>query len=154
MPSLKIVLLPILILLAACGSRSTPPPTTVDTNAHACLSEAIYFEAGNTDDGRIAVGEVILNRAADPRFPTSVCGVVDERTNGMCQFSYRCDGRTSAPKNPTTLALAQETARELLGGGHNNLTSGALFFHAAAIAPGWFGTLTRLGQFGGNIFYR
>ncbi len=154
MPFLKIVLLAILTLLAACGSRSTPSPTYVDANAHACLSETIYFEAGNTDDGRIAVGEVILNRAADARFPASVCDVVDERTNGMCQFSYRCDGRISAPKNPDRLALAQETARQLLGGAHSNLSNGALFFHAATIAPGWFGTLTRLGQFGGNIFYR
>jgi spore germination cell wall hydrolase CwlJ-like protein len=42
-----------------------------------CLVEAIYFEArGEGVVGMIAVGQVILNRVNDERFPRDVCSVV------------------------------------------------------------------------------
>ena len=50
-----------------------------------CLAIAIYFEArGEPVDGQIAVGNVILNRAKDPRFPNDVCSVITQglHTNG------------------------------------------------------------------------
>ena len=38
-----------------------------------CLAIAIYFEArGEPDVGQIAVGNVIVNRTKDPRFPNDV----------------------------------------------------------------------------------
>lgn len=150
---MKIAALLILALLAACGRPTAQSPVRGD--AHACLTEAIYFEArGTSHEGQRAVGEVILNRATDPRFPTSVCAVVDERSSsGMCQFSYRCDGRSEEFGNPSDFAIAKSIARELLQDRGTDITKGALFFHAASMAPGWFGTLRKHGTFGGNIFY-
>ena len=144
----------ILGLLAACGAGQKPNETGYGTSAQACLAEALYFEARGTGEiGRRAVGEVILNRASDPQFPSTICGVVDQRYNGSCQFSYRCSG---APKiaEPNELNKANATAQTLLTNRGKDITNGALFFHASTMAPGWFGTLTRLGAFGGNIFYR
>ncbi len=120
-----------------------------------CLAEAMYFEAKGTGErGMRAVGEVVLNRANDSRFPSSVCGVVDQRYNGSCQFSYRCDGRPEIYNNKSQKALADRLAQTLLTNRGQDITNGALFFHSARIKAGWFGTLSRRGKFGGNIFYR
>ncbi len=147
-----LVIMPALALLVACAPKENV--STKNTSAQVCLAEAIYFEARGTGEvGRRAVGEVILNRAAHSEFPSSVCGVVDQRYNGSCQFSYRCAG-TLAYNDQQALANARETASDLLNNSNKDITNGALFFHAASMAPGWFGTLTRLGTFGGNIFYK
>ncbi len=149
-----LTLIPILGLLAACGSKPESVATGYGTNAQVCLAGALYFEARGTGEiGRRAVGEVILNRANDPQFPPTVCEVVDQRYNGSCQFSYRCNGSLTYSE-PQALVNANATARTLLTNRGEDITNGALFFHASAMAPGWFGTLKRLGTFGGNIFYR
>ena len=143
------------LLLGACARAVTPAASTMSGDAQACLAEALYFEArGTGDEGRRAVGEVILNRVADPRFPGTVCEVVDQRYNGSCQFSYRCDSIPETYKEPEELTKALDTAKTLLTDRQRDITNGALYFHAASMPPGWFGTLHRLGQFGGNIFYR
>ena len=150
----SLYLLPILGLLVACGSKPQPVASGNGAEAQACLAEALYFEARGTGEiGRRAVGEVILNRVADPRFPSTVCGVVDQRYNGSCQFSYRCNGSLTY-NEPQALANANTTAQTLLTKRGENITNGALYFHGNSMAPGWFGTLIRLGTFGGNIFYR
>jgi N-acetylmuramoyl-L-alanine amidase len=115
----------------------------------ACLAEAIYFEAGQSREGFEAVGHVVVNRARDPRFPRTVCGVVGER----CQFSYRCEGKSLALANPDRSTRAQRIAEAVLAGAPDP-TRGALFFHAASVAPGWFASRARVGEFGGNVFYR
>lgn len=123
------------------------------TSAQACLAEALYFEARGTGEvGRRAVGEVILNRANSPQFPSTICAVVDQRYQGSCQFSYRYNGSLAITEQ-LELKNANDTAYTLLANRGADITKGALFFHASSMVPGWFGTLTRLGQFGGNIFY-
>ena len=60
------------------------------------LSHIINAEAGNQPmDGQIAVGNVVLNRVADERFPNSVKEVVFDRRGGVAQFSPTADGRIS-----------------------------------------------------------
>ena len=148
-----LILIPILGLLVACGSKPEPVATGYGANAQTCLAEAMYFEARGTGEiGRRAVGEVILNRADNSQFPSTICGVVDQRYNGSCQFSYRCTGSLTY-NEPQALANANATAYTLLTNRGRDITNGALFFHASSMAPGWFGTLKRLGTFGRNIFY-
>ncbi len=149
-----------ILSLAGCNSRSTDEISLAEfgytPEAAACLSEALYFEARGTDDaGLRAVAEVILNRAASPEFPDTVCGVIDQRYNGSCQFSYRCDSIPNDVFNePQEKARIDAIALQMLTNRGEDITNGALFFHAASMAPGWFGTLNRRGQFGGNIFYQ
>lgn len=46
-----------------------------------CLARNIFYESGGEPlEGKVAVGYVTLNRAQDPRYPNSVCGVVHQRT--------------------------------------------------------------------------
>ena len=46
-----------------------------------CLAKNIYYESGSEPvEGKIAVGMVTINRSNDNRFPSSICGVVKQRT--------------------------------------------------------------------------
>jgi spore germination cell wall hydrolase CwlJ-like protein len=139
-------------------SRSAPEaaPASPATRASAsqrdlsCLAEAVYFEARGTGlTGESAVAHVVVNRAKAPAFPNSICGVVGDG----CQFSYRCDGRSDALAEAGSRARAFKVAETVLSGAPD-ITEGALFFHAASAAPGWFKTRPRIGTFGGNVFYR
>ena len=63
-----------------------------------CMAVNIYHEAGNQSMlGQMAVGQVVLNRVADKRFPDTVCEVVKQavtykNTNkpvrSKCQFTW------------------------------------------------------------------
>ena len=70
-----------------------------------------------------------------------------------CQFSYRCDGRADVLAEPGARARAFKVAETVLSGAPD-ITKGALFFHSARAAPGWFNSRPRVGTFGGNVFYR
>lgn len=134
------------------NAKSTPVSSMgYDKRSAACLAEAMYFEArGTGEKGMRAVGEVILNRAKDRRFPNTICGVVNDR----CQFSYTCDGHPEVYREKGQKAIADRLARELLTNRGADITNGALYFHAARLKPGWFASLSRRGKYGGNIFYR
>ena len=46
-----------------------------------CLAKNIYYEAGSESlEGKVAVGMVTLNRVNDGRFSSTICGVVNQRT--------------------------------------------------------------------------
>ncbi len=148
------------LILGNCTGLAMSPEQSskavaISASEHSCLTEAIYFEAGSTNDqGRRAVGEVILNRAADPRFPRSICGVVDQRYNGSCQFSYRCDNISEEFRSAEVRAASANMATTLMADRGEDITKGALFFRAAWAGSAWFNTLDPRGQFGGNVFYR
>jgi spore germination cell wall hydrolase CwlJ-like protein len=140
------------------SARNAPPTTAVPVaevsrarpNDVACLAEAIYFEARGTGiTGESAVAHVVVNRAKSRQFPSSVCGVVADG----CQFSYRCDGRSDVLAEAGSRGRAYRIAETVLAGAPD-ITGGALFFHSARVAPGWFSTRPRVGTFGGNVFYR
>ncbi len=115
-----------------------------------CLAGAIYFEArGETLEGQLAVGRVIINRTKSGRFPTSYCGVVYQRS----QFSF-VHGRSmpsvreGSPDWREAVAVAQIASE----GSWKSRAKGALFFHAARVSPKW--RLTRLAQVDNHVFYR
>jgi spore germination cell wall hydrolase CwlJ-like protein len=115
-----------------------------------CLASAIYFEArGEPLQGQLAVGRVIVNRAASNRFPTSYCGVVYQRS----QFSFVRRGSMPPIKtNSRAWRNAQAIAKIADESLWDSPAKGALFFHAASVQPGW--RLTRLGRVSSHIFYR
>ena len=46
-----------------------------------CLAQNIYYEAGNeVEEGRVAVGLVTINRSQSGRYPSTICGVVNQKT--------------------------------------------------------------------------
>lgn len=64
--------------------------TPLDTDEVYCMVEAIYYEArGESLEGKVAVGNVILNRVYDGAYPDTICDVVRQKH----QFSYFWDGK-------------------------------------------------------------
>jgi spore germination cell wall hydrolase CwlJ-like protein len=120
-----------------------------------CLTTALYFEArGESLKGQFAVAEVILNRADSPRFPSSVCGVVNQGGRKGCQFSYVCDGHKDVMRERGAIDRAGRIARVMLDGAPRALTEGATYFHSTGVRPGWAHRFPRTAAIGAHMFYR
>ena len=125
--------------------------------ALACLSEALYFEArGESVKGQFAVAEVILNRVDSPRFPNSVCGVINQGTGKrfQCQFTYTCDGYSDKIREQGAYARARKIAKLMLAGADRALTKGATHYHTRAVNPRWARQFPRTASIGVHYFYR
>ncbi|WP_430464980.1 cell wall hydrolase [Tabrizicola sp.] len=120
-----------------------------------CLTKALYFEArGESLKGQFAVAEVILNRVDSPRYPNSVCGVVEQGGRGGCQFSYHCDGARDVMREATAVETAARIARVMLDGAPRQLTYGATHFHTRAVSPNWSRKYERTAAIGAHLFYK
>nr|WP_184044390.1 cell wall hydrolase [Roseospira visakhapatnamensis] len=125
-----------------------------------CLALNDYWEArGESTRGRVAVAQVVLNRARDPRFPGSICDVVSQNRSGKprsCQFSWYCDGRSDRPTNATAWRSSVLLAKSLLTRNNaiSDLTGGALWYHNRTVNPGWAGRLAFATRVGDHYFYR
>jgi spore germination cell wall hydrolase CwlJ-like protein len=122
-----------------------------------CLTEALYFEArGETAKGVFAVAEVILNRVDSPKFPGSVCAVVNQGTGRKfaCQFTYTCDGRPENIEEAASWERMGKVARLMLDGGDRPLTQGATYYHTTAVSPKWSRVFNRTARYGVHLFYR
>jgi len=120
-----------------------------------CLATALYFEArGESVKGQVAVAEVILNRVDLPNYPRTICGVVNQRGAGGCQFSYVCDGLSDAIREPAAWERAARIAGAMMQGAPRILTDGATHFHTPAVRPDWSRRFAHTATIGAHIFYR
>lgn len=121
-----------------------------------CLTAAVYYEAGNEPDaGKRAVAQVILNRAASPAFPHTICGVVQQgATRPGCQFTFMCDGSLSRTPAAASWMAAQTVARAALSGVVDPDVGSATHYHADYVVPIWAPTMIKLVKIGHHIFYR
>lgn len=102
-----------------------------------CLTKAIYHEArGESLQGQIAVGWVIINRTLSSRFPDTICDVIYQRS----QFSWTI----KPPKIRETYAyeLAKDVAHAIINRVHPDPTKGALYFNSLGLYPGGGSRLT------------
>jgi len=118
-----------------------------------CMAEAVYYESKNESiKGQKAVGHVILNRTKDPKFPKTICKVVNQKNDSTCQFSYKCEGK-GPPKNKEDFAVAKEIAADVLEG-ERDITHGALYFHNLTVKPLWAKASKLTMVIGNHKFYR
>jgi spore germination cell wall hydrolase CwlJ-like protein len=117
-----------------------------------CLANAVYFEArGEPLQGQLAVAEVVMNRAASGRFPTSLCGVVVQRA----QFSFVHRGRMPRADR------ASEAWRRAVGIARvaverkapRQVPATCLWYHANYVSPSWGRRLEQSARIGQHIFY-
>lgn len=115
-----------------------------------CLAGAVYFESkGESLAGQLAVARVVMARANSGRFPSTLCGVVFQKS----QFSFvRGGGMPPIATGSTHWRNAVAISKIALAGRWKSPVEGALFFHARHVSPGW--RLTRLGSVDNHIFYR
>ncbi len=120
-----------------------------------CLAENIYHEAGHEPEaGKQAVALVTLNRTQDERFPQSICGVVKQKTQSVCQFSWFCmpvklRKDSDAFKQSMDVALFVYANYEKL----KDVTHGALYYHADYVNPRWR-NVEKTTVIGRHIFYK
>ena len=111
------------------------------------LSRVMYAEAGNQGlKGQMAVGNVVLNRVANPIFPNSVHGVLAQRN----QFStYK--GGALAKRTPTESCII--AAKLVMDGGVVEEVKNALWFDAKCSSSWAARNRTHLVTLGGHKFY-
>ena len=141
-----------------------------------CMALNIYHEAKNQPiEGMLAVGEVVLNRVQDERYPNNVCEVIKQGpvreswktrqtpdpddavfypVRHRCQFSWYCDGLSDKPYEHEAWAQSQQVAAMLYQHGRPNLTAGATHYHADYVQPEWASSKTFTTKIGDHMFYR
>jgi Cell Wall Hydrolase len=132
-------------------------PAVLGRDALTCMTQAVYFEARSEPlEGQEAVAQVVMNRTHMAQYPSQVCDVVfqgAERATG-CQFSFVCNGALGPPAESDAWRRAGVVAQRALAGFVYEPLKDATHFHATYVTPYWSGSLTRLKQIGGHIFYR
>lgn len=136
------------------GGNSSSGSAMVDQNAlnnvlknHtaedvAMLAAIIECEAGNQSyEGKCAVGSVVINRVADPRFANSISGVI----YAPYQFSPVASGRFAIVLARGANAACTQAAIDVLNG-HININ--ALYFHVYDSSVDVGGTVI-----GDHVFY-
>lgn len=115
----------------------------IDAKQLECLARNIFYEAGGeSEEGKVAVAMVTLNRVEDGRFGKDVCSVVKQRTYfsnvrtvtrqvktllgyrteeqqvvdrwAVCQFSWACNSVANPRKTDPRWESSMEVARNLL----------------------------------------
>lgn len=113
-----------------------------------CLARAMYFESNrSSEEGMLAVGTVVMNRVADPKYPHSVCGVVGQQN----QFAPGVMWKKMTEKR--SAALAYNVADHVLRGArHPSLSKNVKHFHTAGYKfP--YDNMYYVLEAGGNSFY-
>ena len=135
-----------------------------------CLAQNMYWESRNQSvRGLLAVGNVVMNRMADPRFPNTACEVVHQAVmikswktgeyipkRNKCHFSWYCDGKPEiVPKADEQLyELTRAMAFKIYTGWFDDITNGATHYHAYYVRPDWAETKTPTVRVDAHIFYR
>ena len=121
-----------------------------------CLTQAVYYEAANESDlGKRAVAQVVLNRMRHPAYPNSVCGVVYQGANArVCQFSFTCDGALLRKPMARQWMQSRVVAAKALAGEQVPEVGSATHYHADYVLPKWAFTLGKIRQIDTHIFYR
>jgi spore germination cell wall hydrolase CwlJ-like protein len=111
-----------------------------------CLMRAMYFESNrSSSEGMLAVGTVVMNRQADPRYPKSVCGVVGQKN----QFAQ---GVLTRKMTDSGAVLASQMADQVLRGARHPGVRNAQHFHTAGLRfP--YNNMYYVLEAGGNEFY-
>ena len=145
--------------LKAAELQASPITAEVRDKQLDCLAKNIYHEAkGEPFEGKVAVAQVTINRAASGQFPSDICKVVYQKNvvydKVLCQFSWYCEQATVAkPKNVAAYKECQIVARQvLLEEFRLPSLNKALYFHATHINPGW--KREKVATIGGHVFYK
>lgn len=121
----------------------------------ACLARNIYWEAANESfEGKVAVAQVTMNRAASGKFPTNVCDVVHQRNATVCQFSWFC-GTTykTRPIHDQLYRECEEVAKMVfIQGFRLKGLEKAMYYHADYVNPRW--NKEKVTKIGRHIFYK
>ena len=132
-----------------------------------CMAQNIYFEAGNQPlAGKVAVGQVVLNRLEHSNYPGTMCEVIYQAkwkenwlgnmhpVRNQCQFSWFCDGKSDDPEISPTWYESLQVARDVVQGAYPDITEGATHYHNDKVNPYWAESLNQTVIINNHIFYK
>jgi spore germination cell wall hydrolase CwlJ-like protein len=136
-----------------------------------CMAENMYWESRNqTFHGLIAVGQVVMNRVEDSRFPNTICEVIHQGptkrswknplvsypVRDRCQFSWYCDGKSDdIPEYDFEMyEFIRSLALKVSQNYFKDMTDGATHYHAYYVTPEWASSKTHTIKIDDHIFYR
>jgi spore germination cell wall hydrolase CwlJ-like protein len=147
--SLLIVFLSLFILWPSIHTKQVPQLN----DDVLCMARNIYHEAGiESEEGKRAVSQVVLNRLNDPRYPKDICSIVYQRRGKTYQFSWVGENKTikNFPMWQESFIVANEALENNVS--HQKLAeSNALFYHASYVHPRW--KYKKIVKIGKHIFY-
>lgn len=163
---LNVILTTTLLVVGTIGYANANHITTenIDSTSFSnkeahCLALNVYYEARSSNlADKAGVADVVLNRVNDRRYPSTICGVVQDgykpgRSN--CQFSWYCDGKEDIPQDVDRWNEAQIIAFNMIDyKEYRGITEGATHYHAIYVDPFWASSLHLVGQIGAHIYYR
>ena len=117
----------VLVMPNVGNVTTAPSETSININEEELewLAKMIHAEArGESKEGQVAVGAVILNRVNSDLFPNTIHDVIFEKSHGHYQFSPAGNG---ALDQATPNEENYEAARRALSG--EDPTNGSLFFY-------------------------
>lgn len=113
-----------------------------------CLSQAIYYEArGEAFSGKIAVGNVVLNRYASGNY-ASVCDVIHQKG----QFVWASHPGKVREKKSWNVCM--QIAEDLLTGNIQDNTKGSTYFKEKTSKKRWPAGLVYTVSIGKHKFYK
>jgi len=116
-----------------------------------CLSCNIFFEAGTESMlGKIAVGQVTVNRVKIGHWGETVCDVVHAKD----QFSWTSKDDLSIDKDSKNYRDSVVAAKRVLAERKRlRILRSALFYHADYVRPNWADKDQKVVQIGIHVFY-
>lgn len=120
--------------LKTTASRGTSSITQQTKDDLYWLSRIINAEAGHESyEGKLAVGNVILNRVNSSRFPDTIKGVIFERNNNnIPQFTPTANGSINNMPNSDSVKAAKEVLE-----GKNVVEDSTYFFNPKTSKGEW-----------------
>jgi len=134
------------VITAGTGGPIASGEETYNADDLYWLSHIIYAESGNQPlEGKIAVGNVVLNRVASSNFPNTLKGVIFQKN----QFSPAASGSIYREPNAESVIAA----KLCLDGA--NTVGNALYFHNPRISPNCWAARNRtyVVTIGNHAFY-
>lgn len=136
------------ILLRVCTALFLSVTAAVASEKN-CLAEAIYFESRSEDlNGQLLVAEVVVNRSQDPRFPSSICGVISQKN----QFSW-FKNKPKLDRNSKEWSKAIALAEDVLSEDIELPSTRSLYFHSGRKPANW-SSMRLTAVYGNHKFYR
>jgi len=127
-----------------------------------CIALAVYFESrGESQEGQLAVAQVIMNRVKHEAYPNDPCAVVKQGRywrhiplRHQCQFSFWCDGLPERVEDREAWGMAVLNAVVVYLGWLPDYTEGATHYHADWVSPRWSSEMKPTARVDNHVFYK
>jgi spore germination cell wall hydrolase CwlJ-like protein len=153
-PSVSILFAAMTVLSPLLSKNGYDEAANVNRDELYCAAQNIYFESrGEPDLGQLGVGQVVLNRVDNSRWPNTVCEVVWQEK----QFSWTHDGKSDRIKLVTKQdrrVWIKSIFYAVMSMIEDDATNGATHYHSTSVEPYWAESMKQTAHIGNHIFYK